>query len=595
MAASVMEDSAMRWFSRLWPDRPACPRPPRRCACRFTLESLEDRTLLSTFAVVPAALADKVSKFSDLASVLAVAKNGDTIQIEPSSAPGAALVTQNNLTIQGDPADVPSALPQVGALTIAAGATGVTLTNLNLSTVTLVNGSNHTQITNSLVQQVNEAASGTGNGSNLLSGDTVSGNVILYGNPAGTATGDQVLNNVFTGNASSTAYLFLQHDDAALVQGNSFTSTGTGAAAIEAMDSQGVQVVSNVIHFSAGGLGVVIESQAAAATATLTQNQVDTAGLGTGVYVTKEVAAHTTNVVLTGNDLHANNVGLVVCGDGTNLGTTDAGGGGTSTGGNDFAGFSVANGRSAIYTMHASAGTVSALGNHWTGRPEHAVYAVPGTSIVVSNLPNDRYVFVQALYNDFLKRDGTLAELGAWVALLPQLGTNGIANAIMRSPEALTNVVNGLYQQYLGRPVDPTGQVGWVNFLQHGGTEEQVIGYLVGSPEFQAHVTTLVGTPVSPGADFIQGLYQVLLHRPASGGEVGAWLGVLSTWGRTTVVNLILGSGEFRSGQVQAAYALLHRPGPPAPTEVAAWAGTGLDLLSIEVLIAGGAEFYNDG
>jgi hypothetical protein len=572
--------------------RPAPHRP--------TLEGLEERTLLSTFQVVAASSADNVSKFGSLAAALGTAHAGDTIQIETGSAPGAGTIRLDHLTLQGDPAASTSALPQLGQVTVAQGVQGTTLTGLNLGSVMLVADSAHTLISNSLVQQVDEIGGTTGSPMNILHGNTVSGTVNLFGGTPGTPTGDQVVNNTFTDTAAAAVYLFLRDSDSALVQGNHFTGGGAGSAAIEIHDSQNVQVLGNVIQFNANGIGIDVESPAAQTSATLGQNQVSTSGQGTGIIVRKNTAAQNTTVVISGNDLSSNKVGIEVDGDGTHLGTIDAGGGGTSTGGNDFSSFTTTEGgRAAIFTSNAVSGTVTALGNQWgTAHPERAVFAAPGTTIQVDNqLPNPAYAFVQSLYTDFLKRAGTAAELQAWSSLLPTLGTTGVASRIIHSGEGLARLVDGLYLQYLGRAADPAGEAAWVNLFQQGATEEQVIAGLVTSAEFRAHAISQAGTgtPITPDAAYVEGLYHALLGRTATTGEVDLWVSHLPSLGEAGVADAILGSTEYRSLQVETYYTWLHRPAAPSDAEVQAWAGTPLDLMSIAVQFAGSAEFYAHG
>src|SRR5262249_37654404 len=66
--------------------------------------------------------------------------------------------------------------------------------------------------------------------------------------------------------------------------------------------------------------------------------------------------------------------------------------------------------------------------------------------------------FVQALYNDFLGRNGAVAELDGWVVQIPTIGTAGVANDIIRSQEGLTRLVDSFYVKYLNRQADSPGE-----------------------------------------------------------------------------------------------------------------------------------------
>jgi hypothetical protein len=213
--------------------------------------------------------------------------------------------------------------------------------------------------------------------------------------------------------------------------------------------------------------------------------------------------------------------------------------------------------------------------------------------------------FVAALYNDFLERQGSFSELDGWVKLLPALGQVGVANSISRSTEALTRAVDRFYIQLLGRAAAGGEEMGWVSLLHQGKTEEQVMAGILGSNEFASHANALIGGS-NADSNFIQALYKLLLLRTASNAEINSWLGMLPTLGRAGVAIEFLASTEFRSDVVTQLYTstpvvtnlyvtLLDRPSPPSAGEVAGWANTNLDLLSIEVLFAGSGEYFLNG
>src|SRR5262245_18316206 len=106
--------------ARRHPDRPISKRPspaPHRKA-RLLVEPVEERTLLNNRFVVPIGLpVDNATNFATVQAALAMPglAKGDTIQIQPGSAPGnvtAAAPPVANLTIQGDPAAPLAAIPQ---------------------------------------------------------------------------------------------------------------------------------------------------------------------------------------------------------------------------------------------------------------------------------------------------------------------------------------------------------------------------------------------------------------------------------------------------------------------------------------------------
>jgi hypothetical protein len=202
--------------------------------------------------------------------------------------------------------------------------------------------------------------------------------------------------------------------------------------------------------------------------------------------------------------------------------------------------------------------------------------------------------FVQALYNDFLGRNGAASELSQWVNLLPALGQGAVAYAISHSPEALTHAVDGFYVQFLGRAAVGGEEAGWVAALQHGATEEQVIAGLLSSSEFAAHANALIGG-ANADANYVQALYQLLLSRTGSTTEVNAWLGALPR-GRASVALGFLASAEYRGDMVIQFYAtLLDRVGAPTASEAAGWVNSGLDMLAMEAGFASSAEYFQNG
>jgi hypothetical protein len=203
--------------------------------------------------------------------------------------------------------------------------------------------------------------------------------------------------------------------------------------------------------------------------------------------------------------------------------------------------------------------------------------------------------FVNALFTDFVGRIPSAAELTTWVDLLPAFGQATVANTIVRSPEALTHLVDGLYVQLLGRSPVGGEEQGFVTLLEHGGTQEQVIDLIVGSPEFANHANTVIGGP-NPSSNFVQELFQVLLNRPPSTNELNSWLSVLPVLGHSGVASIILTTAEYRTDVITPLFTnLLDRTTPPSATEVSGWVNSGLDLLTIELDFASSAEYFTNG
>jgi hypothetical protein len=207
--------------------------------------------------------------------------------------------------------------------------------------------------------------------------------------------------------------------------------------------------------------------------------------------------------------------------------------------------------------------------------------------------------WVHALYEDFIGREGSLAEWDAWVNILPSMGVAGVVNSIARSTEALKRQVDSIYTRFLNRQADTAGENFWIQYLQQGNTEEQLINQLLGSQEFFVDQG-------STNSGFVKGLYQLLLNRTPATSEVNAWVNVVPAIGRSGVATSFTSSGEYRTGAVRTFYGdpslspkpfepyftnLLHRTAAPASQEIQGWVSTSMDSLTIETTLAETVEY----
>src|SRR5207249_2347686 len=135
---------------------------------------------------------------------------------------------------------------------------------------------------------------------------------------------------------------------------------------------------------------------------------------------------------------------------------------------------------------------------------------------------------------------------------------------------------------------------GWVNALQAGQSEEQVLSSLLASPEFYDSAQTM-GFGDTADGNYVQALYQALLGRTASSGEVAGWVGGLNNGlSRQAAALGFLQSQEFRTDQFEGYYeTLLHRPADPAGLN--GWVFSNLDMHSVRVGFESGREFFSNG
>jgi uncharacterized protein YkwD len=160
-------------------------------------------------------------------------------------------------------------------------------------------------------------------------------------------------------------------------------------------------------------------------------------------------------------------------------------------------------------------------------------------------------LWIQRLYHNVLGRGGdNVNELGTWLALLDG-GTDrtAISQGFLASDEKARQVVNGLYQQLLGRLPDASTLAAQVQLLHADGHATTLISSLAGSAEYYA---------LQGGTDslFVRALYRDLLDRVPTDSEVLVWLNQLGTGQtRSQVAASFAGGLEYQQLMVAKLFA----------------------------------------
>jgi Domain of unknown function (DUF4214) len=213
-----------------------------------------------------------------------------------------------------------------------------------------------------------------------------------------------------------------------------------------------------------------------------------------------------------------------------------------TTDANGFAGFTLRNApvpSDANMTFTATATVV--LGNFFIRGNTSVFSTAVGTST-----PNQAYV--ANAYQLLLNRIPDPSS-SVWVNNLNDgASPAGVVLSIEASTEYLNDQVSAMYGLYLQRQPDTAGLQYWVSFLQAGGTLEIVAAELTASQEY----FVLEG---GTNQGFITGLYQEVLRRIPSTGEVAGWETLLDDGVPRLDVSLaFLTSQEYRTNLVQADY-----------------------------------------
>jgi hypothetical protein len=127
-------------------------------------------------------------------------------------------------------------------------------------------------------------------------------------------------------------------------------------------------------------------------------------------------------------------------------------------------------------TYLQASGSISQLRDFFIGSAEYFVTRGGGTNAG----------FLSALYQDALNRTIDPSGAASWGQVLAQaqLSRAQVAAAIFSSLEYRQDLVQSFYQEFLRRPADQGGLNTFVNLLQAGATEQNIIAFIMGSDEY---------------------------------------------------------------------------------------------------------------
>lgn len=157
--------------------------------------------------------------------------------------------------------------------------------------------------------------------------------------------------------------------------------------------------------------------------------------------------------------------------------------------------------------------------------------------------------WVQAVYEDFLGRPPTAAEMSAGEVLTGQGDQASLLDRLATSDEWLGHLVTGFYTDTLGRTPDLAGLDYWVGILRSGRLRvPEVAAQFYASDEYFA--TRGGGTNTS----WVNDLYNRLTGRDPDYGGVGYWVNLAGTRGRYIVAYTFYQSLESRQHRVDGLY-----------------------------------------
>ena len=167
--------------------------------------------------------------------------------------------------------------------------------------------------------------------------------------------------------------------------------------------------------------------------------------------------------------------------------------------------------------------------------------------------------FVNDLYQEVLHRPASAADVSYYLNQVDAgVPFQTVIDNFLNSPENHADEVANDFSTYLGRSPDSTGAAYWQGQLDGGLPENQFITSLIASPEYYAnHGGTDSG--------FVSGLYQDVLGRSASPGEVSYWDSQLAGGvTRSAVAAAFVDSPEHLDTVIDGYYqAYLNHPADP--------------------------------
>ncbi len=162
--------------------------------------------------------------------------------------------------------------------------------------------------------------------------------------------------------------------------------------------------------------------------------------------------------------------------------------------------------------------------NYWVNRmaqgmtDEQLEASFVGSDEYVSDHGGASAAWVKDIYQNLLGRSASQAEIDHWLQQMAQgLSTNDVAYGFAASPEREGERISKTYQDVLGRRATADEVHYWVNRFEQGATNEDVAAGFIASPEFYNNAGK--GNVI----DWLQAMYQDLLHRVPTGGELVYW------------------------------------------------------------------------
>jgi hypothetical protein len=479
---------------------------------RPALEALEDRTLPAVSLLLSGFPSPAVAGVAGTVTVTAQDGSGNT---DPAYSG----------TVHFTSSDGQAALPADSTLTNGVGTFSATLSTAGSQTLTATDTADST-LTGAATGIVSPAAASTFT-------VTASPTTLTAGTGTSiTVTAFDTFGNVATG-YTGTVHFTSSDPQASLPADFTFTPADAGvhvfSATLNTAGSQSVTATDTVTNTVAGSqTGITVTP---AATTTVLTESADTVDSGQPITFTATVqSAAPSSLIPTGAVVFRSGSAV--------LGTAALDGKGVAT----FTTSALPPGKPAITASFGGDGNTVGSGS--------------GTLTPTVGTPEQR--FIEQAYQKFLHRDAEALGLAYWGAQLDAGATRAeVALGIEQSQEGHAALIRDLYHQFLHRDAEPAGLAYWEAAFDSGATAQDVEAGILGSDEY---VTNFGG---GTQAGFVSAVYQDVLGRSVDPSGASYWAGVFASGATPAqVAQGILTSDEARTNFVQSSYqTLLGRAG----------------------------------
>jgi hypothetical protein len=214
------------------------------------------------------------------------------------------------------------------------------------------------------------------------------------------------------------------------------------------------------------------------------------------------------------------------------------------------------------------------------------------TAQAVATVGTQNERFVAKVYLDLLGRPVDPVGLATFAGGLDsgQLTRTQVVQLIENSLEYRTDVVNNLYLTLLGRPADPNGLMTFVNYLGSGGTIGDVKALIISSPEY------FQGKGGGTNLGWLQAVYQDILGRPLDPIGQAAFLPALNSGTPRLVVALLIVKSQESNTRLVNGFYQKYLGRPADPDGLAAFVNAlngGMREQDVVALIMGSDEYFS--